>query len=589
MNNSINLKLIPDSSFLLGGVSADPAYDSITALDDYLPFLTATAIKGALRMEFEAFVRGIGELKLCELDTDFRGCGKDECISCKLFGGGDNEGKLRFNAAFIKDRENLFPGKDKKVKKDILEKGRREGVSISRTLGKAKEHSYYSALTFPNMKDVLPILFETHIDIQAPLEDNEYKYLDMFFSFLDRTGIFMGSRKSVGLGNFKIEYNIPRHFESPKPIDTDKKELKLFIVKLKTHEPLVVGNLKNQYIIDTLPYIPASTMGGSIGFGFIRNGIPDDIVRELFIDKNTFSPFNFYLETPYPKPTSMRRKKGDEKTVKDTLLVDYIVKRAIDKGKFQEVEKLFKMLYRENLRPVPICEKPATSYNTKVAIGRSLQKTKEQMLYSMELIKKGTGFQGLVIGEAWTKEALEKIKFLFIGGKRTRGCGRTEILKIEEVGKNEFLNPGTSIDAHLRTIAREYSIDIPEDRCFFALDLLADIGIGNDIPEGERAFEFFLEKQLFSGMELEVEKSFPEVIWRGGYGGLNTKEKKEKPLMEKISAGSTFLVSVPTAREKDFKEKVGQLIEESIHYKWDSTPLFRLNNPDHIKEIWRET
>jgi hypothetical protein len=115
---------------------------------------------------------------------------------------------------------------------------------------------------------------------------------------------------------------------------------------------------------------------------------------------------------------------------------------------------------------------------------------------------------------------------------------------------------------------------------------LADIGIGNDIPEGERTFEFFLEKHLFSDMELEVKKSFPEIIWRGGYGGINTKEKKEKPLMEKISAGSTFLVSVPLTREKDFKEKVAQLIEESIYYKWDSTPLFRLNNPDHLK-IWR--
>ena len=586
MNNRINLKLIPDSSFLLGGVSADTAYDSITALDDNLPFLTATAIKGALRMEFEAFVRGIGELKLCELDIDFRGCGNDGCMSCKLFGGGDKEGKLRFNAAFIKDRENLFPGKDKKIRKDILERGRREGVSIYRTLGKAKEQSYYSALTFPNMKDVLPLLFETYIDIQEPLEENEYKYLDMFFSFLDRTGIFMGSRKSVGLGNFKLEYDIPRHFEPTASIDTAKKELKLFRLELKTHEPMVVGNLKNQYIIDTLPYIPASTMGGSIGFGFTGNGIPDNIVRELFIDKNTFSPFNFYKDTPYPKPTSLRRKKGDEKTVKDTLLVDYIVKRGICKGKFQEVEKLFKVLYRENLRPVPICEKPATSYNTKVAIGRSLQKTKEQMLYSMELIEKGTVFQGLVIGETWTKDALQKIKFLFIGGKRTRGFGRTEIVNIVEVEKDELINPKISIDAHLKTLAKEYSIEIPENRCFLALDLLADFGIGNDIPKEKRTFEYFLEKQLFSGMEFEVKKSFPEVIWRGGYGGPNTKEKMEKPLMEKISAGSTFLVSVPTNREKDFKEKVAQLIKDSIHYKWDSTPLFRLNNPDHL-EIWR--
>ena len=74
MTNQIKLTLNPGSSFLLGGVTVNPAYDSVTALDENnLPYLTATALKGALRIEFEALARGIGEEKLCDFDTDYQG------------------------------------------------------------------------------------------------------------------------------------------------------------------------------------------------------------------------------------------------------------------------------------------------------------------------------------------------------------------------------------------------------------------------------------------------------------------------------------------------------------------------------------
>ena len=142
MTNKIDLTFIPESSFLLGGVSINPAYDSVTALDkNNLPYLTATAIKGALRMEFEAFVRGIGEETLCDFDPDIRGC--TTCLSCRLFGGGNEEGKLRFNAAVLENPDEVLP---KNIRQDLLEKGKRQGVSISRTLGKAKDKSYFSTL-----------------------------------------------------------------------------------------------------------------------------------------------------------------------------------------------------------------------------------------------------------------------------------------------------------------------------------------------------------------------------------------------------------------------------------------------------------
>jgi CRISPR/Cas system CSM-associated protein Csm3 (group 7 of RAMP superfamily) len=575
MRNKITMKLIPDSSFLLGGVSVNPAYDAVTALlDNNLPYLTATAIKGALRMDFEAFIRGIGETDICELEkNDFRGCG--DCLLCQLFGGNNNEGKLRFNSAFLEDADNVLP---EDVRDDILEKGKREGVSISRALGKSKEKSYYSTLTFPDMKDVRDISFKTHIDINQKLKEKEIGYLEAFFAFLNKTGLFMGSKKSVGLGNFKISCSVPEKFDQAEKVDTSDKELKLFLVTLKTLEPLVVGDLKNQYIINTLPYIPASTMGGSIGFGFLKNGIDDDVVTNLFHKNNSFSPFNFYLNHPFPNPTSMRAKKGEKEIEKDILLSDFIIKKAIKDGKFNAVKSLFDILYRSNLRPVPICEKPETTYHTKVAIGRILQKTKEGMLYSMELIPKESQFQGLVIGEAWTREALIEMNELFIGGKRTRGFGRTKIENVEPMVMDELLNREVSIDAELRNIAKDFSIGIDEGCRYFTLDVLSDL-----VVPPEKTIKWFFEEKIFSGMDIKIEKSYPDIIWRGGY---DFKEKKEKPLIQKIGAGSTFLVSVPDEKEKTFTDKVENMMKDSIQYKWDSTPLFMLNNPKH-KDIWR--
>jgi len=538
MRNKIDLSFIPESSFLLGGVSINPAYDSATALDENnLPYLTATAIKGALRMEFEAFVRGIGEEKLCDFDMDIRGC--KTCLSCRLFGGGNEEGILRFNAAVLENPDEVLP---KSVRHDLLEKGRREGVSISRTLGKAKDKSYFSTLTFPNMKNIREIAFKTRIDIRRKLDPAMKEYLDTFLAFIGKTGIFMGSRKSVGLGHFKIRYELPGEFIQAQVVDCSRTELKMFKIKLKTLEPLLVGNTKNQYISDTLPYIPASALGGTIGFKLSEYGVDDNTLGRMFNKENSFSTFNCYLESPFPVPLSQRREKGKEGPIKDILLPDYIIKQAIEQEKFGNVEHLFKALYKSNLRPVPICKKPDTFYNTKVAIGRELQKSGEGLLYSMELIPKGRTFQGFIIGETWAAETLREIKELCMGGKRTRGFGKVRFEDISEMETTELINLDIQVDTHLRKLASDYTIDLPGDRRFFSLDLVSDFTLpfSEDSPGEDRSFKRFIEEIFFPKMDLE-----------------NT-----------------------------FKEKLNLMVENSVDFKWDSTPLFRLNGHEHL-ENWR--
>jgi len=579
MTNQIKLTLIPDSSFLLGGVTVNPAYHSVTALDEEnVPYLTATAIKGAIRIEFEAFIRGTGEVKgLCDFDQKIEGC--TDCLICKLFGGGNEEGKLRFNAATIKNPNEVLPSN---VWEELLAKGIRQGVSISRILGKSKDKAYFTSLTFPSMKKIKEISFTTDIDIRRKLEPNEHEYLDIFFKYIEKTGLFMGARKSVGLGYFNLRSQFPEKFEEPAPVNTSRKEKKLYKISIKTLEPLLVGNTKNKYIIDTLPFIPASTLGGTIGFGLKDYGVEDNVLNTMFNVDKSFSTFNCYLDTPFPIPLSRRSPKGKPDDIEDILIPDYIIHQAIQQNKFREVSEIFEHLYKKNLRPIHICKEPETFYNAKVAIGRRLQKSGEGLLYSMELIPKGVEFQGFVLGEEWAVEALKTKKELCMGGKRTRGFGKT-IIDLVQVESGELLNREFCLDSVLREMVKEIPIQIPKDRKFFSLDFISDFTFPEEIPEGKRAFKYYFEEDLLSGIGIKIEKSFIQIIRRGGY---DFKNKRVKPMMERIQAGSTILVSTPVDKEEGFLTKLKDINQNSERHKWDSTLLFRLNSPEH-QEIWR--
>ncbi len=611
MSSKITLTFIPDSAFLLGGMRGNPAYNAVTALDKQtgLPFIPATAVKGALRMEFETFYRGVaasgqltGELKTitCHLeekapdedgDIEYRGCGK--CLTCRLFGGGNKDGKLRFNAALIKDGKEKDSLAD--VIHEVLPRGHREGVSISRTLGKAREASYYSTLTFPDLKGIMALSFDASIDLHAKLDDMERQFLKVFLAFLRGTGLTIGSGKSTGLGSFKIDFFIPDIFDSRPVVVPPQGELKLYKVTLKTLEPLVIGRTKNRYIIDTMPYIPASTMGGSIGFGLMRYGLDDDTIGYLFNlkeKKSLISPFNFYMETPFPNPYSLREPKGKEGEGRDILLMDFIMQRAIENGLFgnKNFQDLYKEMYRSDLRPVETGKRPNMTYVTKIGIDRQLQQAGEGLLYVMETIDAGTEFQGLIIADEWLKESLLKMEHLFIGAKRTRGYGRTCVKDIEELKLERLLNLSSenntnSVDASLKQLAKEYEIDLFTDheRIFYALDLLFDFSIPDEKIDSEpdkKVFHHFKE-MCFEGIDdIKLEKAYARTIWQGGY---DFKEKKQKPLKQMIGAGSTFLISIPVAQDDAFRDHMRNMVRNSIDFNWDKTPLFMVNHPVHFE------
>jgi len=351
---------------------------------------------------------------------------------------------------------------------------------------------------------------------------------------------------------------------------------------LQTREPLVLGGIKNRFILNTLPYLPASTIGGCLAFALIKKGVPGTEIDSMYNHRKTFSPFNFYIDNHLPIPQSTRAPKGAQKETeyRDILLPDFLVQHALQLNRFQTVEKIFEKIYRSNLRPVPICKQPATSYNAKLAMDRNLNRGKEGKLYSLEMIPKGVNFQGLIIAEAWLEETLKSITSIIMGGKRSKGFGRVAIKKVETLTADSLLNKEINLDASLREQCRPPELELG-NRLFFSLDLLNDLSVpGNGDYEN---FKNYIEQGLFPDLDFKIEKAYPEVVLRGGY---DFRENRPKPLKEKIGAGSTFLVSVPKDKEGLFREKAAGMIAESHRFHWEETPLFVVNHPNHLNN-WR--
>lgn len=573
MNTGIHCTLVPAGSFLLGGVSYDPAYDLLTAERDGAPYVPATALKGAIRMEFEAFVRALQNDLACDLHKESGSCGV--CLTCRLFGGHSVEGKFRFEDAILEDVETVFPQNSRSA---IWKQGERQGVSISRNLGKSKEGSYFNFLTFPNVGS--DFKFTTFIRLTQPLDPEELLYCEAFFTFLEKTGFFIGARKSSGLGHFHMTWQLENSRPAEGSVATSNRALQLFSLELETLEPIVLGGLWNQYLLDTLPYIPASALGGSIGFGLDRFGISPQEITRVFLEDRTLSPLNCYSDCSLPRPHSILAQKGDKRE-RDVLLPDFLVNLGIAAGAFQTVRPLFDVLYRSQLRPIPRCKQPDTRFNTKLAMNRNLGKGQESMLYSLETIARGTHFQGLVIAESWVADCLLDMNELLIGGKRNRGFGRVRIASIEAVADDFLTNPTVDIDGTIRRLAGDYNLSLPEGRTFYSLDLLNDQPVANS-----SGFKQVLERELFEGTGLRVEHSFAGMLLRGSFGRDENGQSREKPLQERLAAGSCFLVSVPEEKTPEFLARIRDMIARSGQFSWDQTPLFMADNPAHL-DFWR--
>ena len=152
---AFKLKLRIKSSLLVGGYNSPGLFDLATARDpNGVPLIPASAIKGALRIEFEKIAKLDCENRICNMPDN--PCGTENpCIVCSIFGSPGLEGKLRFHEAKIsEDLQKLFSKREGSGYKPTgLGYATRYGVAISRKRRSAVENMLFNVETISQFID----------------------------------------------------------------------------------------------------------------------------------------------------------------------------------------------------------------------------------------------------------------------------------------------------------------------------------------------------------------------------------------------------------------------------------------------------
>lgn len=197
--------------------SLNPVEIDSSVLKDNMgnPLIPGSSIKGVVRSYYESVVRSIDVKKACDVLDKYNYCTKEKeeeihqkglsaaetaelaykysCDACRLFGGRELAGKLKF-----KDCYAIIP----KGKTAIITEFR-DGVGIDRNTGAAKGNAKYDFEIVPK---------GTKFDfclIADNLDEKQTKALDFVFEYLQSGEMAVGGMSTRGFGRVKLE-NVER-------------------------------------------------------------------------------------------------------------------------------------------------------------------------------------------------------------------------------------------------------------------------------------------------------------------------------------------------------------------------------------------
>lgn len=571
------LRLNLHGSLLVGGQASSFLVDASTArLPSGAPFIPASAVKGALRIEFERLARCI-DPDVCYPDVA-GGCSEKECLACSVFGSPRSEGKLRFYDAFLD--ESLLPVFQEKK---TAGKGYcvRTGVTISRKRKTAEDKLLYDA------EVLIPFLpacgFLTRVEARRELTLDE----ERFFKAAVTTLRGIGRSKSRGLGRLEAVITDEECTTRPAVPETVRQEpatcLRLTLVP---KENILVGGLKTKNnFLDGLDYITGANVRGAVAAGFaavLPGKWQDGEFRRAFLSEPAlFSDFYPAVAdcASLPIPFSARtcksspdlQKKENSHGTRDILIASTLVKLLRQSGVTVVLEDSChcKMPLRvlsgyRSVNGSSLETSLGSTLNTKTAINRKRWQSAEAKLYTLQLLLAGREddeetrpcFKGTVTG---ISPALSQFlvnmngKELLIGGARSRGFGRVQVkLSTPENAPSP---------AKLKKSLEEFSSLIKSnlqkqgifsmrgfnlaDLVFFSLTLHSDLSL----PAGDLKTELLWEVSRKLGVDgLNLEKAIMRTGFRGGY---NSALGIRKELVPVVLAGSAFVFSMPNASLSD--------------------------------------
>jgi len=555
-----------ESGVLIGGQTSSLVVDKATARriegGDKPPYLPASALKGAMRIEFERLLRS-WQVQVCDGSNPKTMCRPTDvpCLVCSLFGAfGQRPGKLRFHDATLTSgwRPNSFEV--------------RTGVSLSRALRRVEPQRLFDFETTP-----VGLKFEAFITVLEALNPQEKERFEKALGWWQQEGLSLGGSRSRGMGKLRlISYQFREEAIANPPVFSGQiGDRRLYLINFRPEqEPVRISPPKPRpYFLRSYPFIPGSTMRGAFAYALLREGMDERELSQLFLhDPPLFShlyPGDFFR---LPPATAVQCKKERNHGLFDLLAYQFYSQWMLKRGgKADAVERLHTVM--ENC---PRCGSGLTAAEAftdvtrhlfiKLALNRSLMRAEPGMFYIYETLWQQTVFQGVL----WASEeqvdtlarkvqgrVLWSREGLLVGGARSKGFGRGSVeifpLARTDLGHEAGVeNRMEEFNKRLTSIAQALELgDGLVERLFFTLNLMTDLAVpaGQTLKEMLKPFGWQWETAALRWTRI---------------GGFNEKSGVSKPLVSALERGGVVLLSAPKSEKQTVMRTLTHLETEGL-------------------------
>ena len=599
-----------------GGQASESGVDLSTARrviqDKLVPYIPATALRGAVRIQLEALLRGGGYGHEVVGPYPFDGPEGSDASEpggavARLFGfsgptgerRGSGEGAIRFSDATPLDLAQA---------ETALRV--RPGVELDNFSATAEDRKLF----FREVAEVSsePLVFRSYLTVVEPTRLKE-KDIDLLRAAVETTDA-IGAGKSKGGGEVFIRWTDEAAPASSR-IQGDPETATRARLVLTLLEPAHFGDggpYGNHHATRT--YIPGATVRGAVAWSLLRNGCvkPEDAAfKAMFLEGPPVSFGDALLvHDPASDPVlfsaTARKRRGAKHDLRNILVTEVSRQRV---NELLAESGLYLRTDDGDERLDPVESRPAEGLvretRTRVSIDRWTGTAAESRLFSIEQldpvlfpgdVRKSiparfvSEVEGLNPATARLLAELAGVTVL-VGAGRKHGLGLVEVdVRFEreriEGAAEKVRNLAAVLDSRAADLARRAGFKIPlaeDGRLPLVLVALSDY-----VPSGKEADHPLAEPETTT-LELDVAGPVRRFLSSGEAGGYDQRPEGGAPLKDLLPAlgtGSVFVYSVPESDLQSTLDRLLPVLRWGVGQRVDSgCGRFGLFEPEATKEI----
>jgi len=586
--------------------------------DGWVPYIPATALRGAVRMQLEALLRGAGREATTPYPLD-EGLADEAALPddrvARIFGysgrrlerAGGRSGRVRLTDA--------MPCDGQAAARSIAI---RPGVEIDDRYGTAEDHKlYHREVADPGSE---PLHFRARLDHDG-LDEDDLRVLRAAVE----TTTALGAAKASGGGYVAIRWVADETSPPSTTVVRTGGRARRARITLRLREPMHLGAggpIGNYQATRT--HVPGSTLRGAIAWALIRRDrrvTESPGFQELFVDEERRASFGDALAavpgagTPVVVPVTRRKRRpgADEVDLLPSELARQVVHEALEAAASTPNAWLRGEAAEAKLEEIPA--RPAAgvlrTVRTRVSIDRELGTAAEGRLFSIEQIEAASLLASSAGARSWPTTFVAEVRGLtplgadllasldgvplLVGAGRHHGLGAVSArIELDDTVEDEGAIARSRVErltAEVTDRVEDYAARCGVERpqlggdAVLALvamsDFVRDSGVDHPLagvsPRAGQPVRTFLVPGTVGGYDQRKQS------------GKDGEGEPLKPLHPAVGVGSIYVYRVPKAAlEEVLEAALGPLADGVGGCRESGCGRFAVLEPEHRSAEWRE-